>query len=325
MTDKDQLPTTLTDAIRQFSNEDTCIQFIAMLRWPDGAPVCPKCNHEGAGYLKTQRRWKCKFKECRKQFSVKVGTIFEDSPVKLSDWLAAVWMIVNCKNGQSSYELGRAIGVTQKTAWFMLQRIRLAMQSGSFEKFSGVVEVDETFIGGLARNMHKGRRMRVMDTGHKGKLPVLGLIERNEKGSSRVRTQIINNRSMPVMQGQIRKNVAFGSSVYTDEHRSYKGLDRFNEFWHGFVNHAHTYVNGSIHTNGMENFRSLLKRMIKGTYVSVEPFHMFRYLDEEVFRFNERKDTDLGRFLKAMTGIAGKRLTYAKLTGKDGLPEPVQP
>ena len=233
-------------------------------------------------------------------------------------------MIVNCKNGQSSYELARAIGVTQKTAWFMLQRIRLAMRTRSFDKFSGEVEVDETFIGGLARNMHKGRRMRVMDTGHKGKLPVLGLLERNRQGTSRVRTSVIGNRSMPILQGEIRRNVERGSSVYTDEHRSYKGLDRFNEFWHGFVNHAETYVNGAIHTNGMENFWSLLKRMIKGTYVSVEPFHMFRYLDEEVFRFNERKDTDLGRFLKAMTGIVGKRLTYAKLTGKDGLPDAVQ-
>ncbi len=326
---KETLPTTLREAFIQFSNEDLCVQFVAVMRWPDGDPVCPHCNQTGTGYLKTQRRWKCKNRDCRKQFSVKVGTIFEDSPIPLSKWLTVVWMVTNCKNGISSYEVARDIGVTQKSAWFMEHRVRTAMESGSFQKrlFSGKVEADETFIGGLARNMHKSRRLKtVKGPGGiaSGKTAVMGLLERHgKKGKSQIRAAVVKNTRRKTLQGEIRVNVEKGSEVFTDGLLSYEGLGP--DFFHDFVDHAETYVKGQVHTNGVENFWTLLKRTIKGTYVSVEPFHLFRYLNEQTFRFNERDKDDLGRFLTVMSGIAGKRLTYANLIGKDGLPEPAQP
>jgi transposase-like protein len=230
----------------------------------------------------------------------------------------AVWMVTNCKNGVSSYEIHRAIGVTQKTAWFMVHRIRLAMQTGTFEKkmggAGGAVEADETFIGGLSRNMHRDvRARRITGTGSSGKVIVMGLLERHTEGS-KVRAKVVSDRSRPTLQDEIRRNVEPGCEVMTDAFRSYIGLDA--EYIHQFVDHAEKYVDGNVHTNCMENFWSLLKRGIKGTYVSVEPFHLFRYLDEQTFRFNERKGKDADRFAKATGQLAGKRLTYDELTGK---------
>src|SRR6266550_1385482 len=170
-----QLPATLVQAIRYFDDIDVCTQFIAEIRWPDG-PVCPDCGGMEYSYLTTRRLWKCK--ACKRQFSVKVGTIFEDSPLGLDKWLPAIWLAANSKNGISSHELGRALGITQKSAWFMLHRIRLAMRSGTFETMSGTVEVDETYIGGKARNMHKAERVRkISGTGTANKTPVLGMVE----------------------------------------------------------------------------------------------------------------------------------------------------
>src|SRR5213082_112731 len=168
-------PNSLHEAIRYFSDKDTALTFLAALRWPKGV-TCPACEAKDPGFLKTRRIWKCR--ECGRQFSVKLGTIFEDSPIGLDKWLPALWMASNCKNGISSYELHRALGVTQKTAWFMLQRIRLAMQHSSIEKMKGRVEADETFIGGLARNMHKSKKKH-LGTGGAGKAAVMGLLERN--------------------------------------------------------------------------------------------------------------------------------------------------
>ncbi len=303
---------TLQDAIRYFSDRDVCIKFLADIRWPNGA-TCPTCGSQQVGYLANQRRWQCSVKHERRQFSVKVGTIFEDSPIGLDKWFAASWMVTNCKNGVSSYEIHRELGVTQKTAWFMLHRIRLAMQTGTFEKMSGEIEADESFIGGLAQNMHKDRRARtITGTGGAGKAVVMGLLDRKSK---QIRIVHVPNVQRETLQAQVRKYIQGGSYLFTDAWLGYHGLDR--EYVHNVIDHAETYVKGNVHTNGIENFWSLLKRGLKGTYISVEPFHLFRYLDEQAYRFNQRKDDNAGRFIGVMQGVAGKRVTYKKLTGKE--------
>ena len=272
---------------------------------------CPRCGSEHVLWIAKERVWKCYGKHDHAKFSLKTGTIFEDSPIALEKWLPAAWLIINCKNGISSYELARDLKVTQKSALFMLHRIRLAMQSGTFEKLSGEVEADETFIGGKARNMHVAqRKRRITGTGTKDKTAVMGILERGGK----VRTVVVPNRRRSALQGEIRKHVEAGAALYTDALLSYNGLE--GDYAHKVVDHAVQYVDGRVHTNGLENFWSLLKRAIKGTYVSVEPFHLFRYLDEQTFRFNERKDNDAGRFVKAIGAVANRRLTYKKLTGK---------
>jgi transposase-like protein len=332
-----QIPETLTGAIRYFGDEENCHNFLIEMRWPRGIR-CPFCDSKDVGKMvvtytknrkgevrKNPRRvWNCK--GCHRQFTVKVGTIFEDSPLGLDKWLPATWLIVNAKNGISSCEIGRSIGVTQKTAWFMLHRIRLSMQDGSIEKFSGRVEADETFIGGKARYMHADRKKKSAlrrGRGSVGKVAVMGLLERNSpERSSRVKLRVMQNVRRHGLHKHIKNEVVEGSEVLTDALASYSGLEK--EYVHNVIDHAECYAKGHVHTNGLENFWSLLKRGIKGTYVSVEPFHLFRYLDEQAFRFNERKENDAGRFVSAIRGIFGKGLRYAKLTGKmggDGLPQ----
>jgi transposase-like protein len=313
-----EMPKTLQQAIQHYSDEQICIDAVAKMRWPGGIPVCPACGHKEHYYLRTQKRWKCK--ECYKQFTVKLGTVFEESPISLTKWLPALWMLVSCKNGISSYELASALGVSQKAAWFMLQRLRLALQDDFFgSKLSGEVEVDESFIGGKARNMHVSKRKRrITGTGGKDKTAVLGILERGGK----VRASIIPSRRKRVLQDEVRKHVTAGAALYTDALMSYDGLA--SDYAHQVVDHATQYVDGRVHTNGLENFGSLLKRGISGTYVSVEPFHLFRYLDEQMFRYNNRKDADgnklsnSDRFQLALSQIAGKRLTFAEATGKVG-------
>jgi len=316
--DKVEFPQTLHDAIKYFANADHAFDFLKLIRWPDGVVKCPKCGSTELSFLSTRKIWKCKAKHEKQQFSVKVGTVLEDSPIGLDKWLCAFWLIANAKNGISSYELHRSIGVTQKSAWFMLHRIRLAMRDGSIEKFSGRVEADETFIGGVARNMHADRKAKFQNTrGGIGKVAVMGLLERNSpERASRIKARVVRNVRRAGLQKHVRAEVEKGSEVYTDELRSYSGLER--DYIHKVINHAECYAKGHVHTNGLENFWSLLKRGIKGTYVSVEPFHLFRYLDEQSFRFNERKDNDAGRFVKVVAGILGKGLRYAKLIGKTG-------
>jgi transposase-like protein len=314
-------PETLVEAVRYFSDPDVCLSFLAELRWPDGNVACPTCGSQRVTFLKNQRRWKCYEKHPRPQFSIKVGTIFEDSPIGLEKWLPAVWMIVNDKNGISSYEVARALGITQKSAWFMMHRIRVAMQRGGFDKMNGDVEVDETFIGGSARFMHKNRRERVKGgpgvRGMVGKTAVMGLLERHgPDGHSRVRTKVVASTRTKTLDPAVRENVSAGSTVYTDALASYRKLD--DEYVHQVIDHAEAYARGHVHTNGLENFWSLVKRAIKGTYVSVEPFHLFRYLDEQAFRFNQRQDPDgdAGRFVKVLRTIVGRRLTYKELIGQ---------
>ncbi len=310
-------PRTLQQAILYFADPDNCLKFIVERRWPRGVE-CPTCGSKEARFLSTRRLWECKSQHPRRQFSVKVGTIFEDSALPLDKWLIAIWMVANCKNGISSYEVGRALGVTQKSAWFMLHRIRLAMQNRSFLKLGGKgseVEVDETFIGGAARNMHAEKHhRRITSTGSKDKTPVIGILERGGE----VRASVIHSRRKKSVQGEVRNHVKAGSEVYTDALLSYQGLD-YQGYGHKVIDHAERYVDGRIHTNGLENFWSLLKRGLKGTYVSVEPFHLFRYLDEQVFRFNFRElPHDGARFEHVASHLFGKRLTYAEVTGKVG-------
>lgn len=308
-----ELPKTLIGAIRYFSAPDVCLSFVANLRWPDG-PVCPRCGGVDPLFLKTRRLWKCR--ACKTQFSVKVGTIFEDSPIGLDKWLPALWMVVNCKNGVSSYEIARALGVTQKTAWFMSHRIRLAMQTGTFKKLSGEVEIDETFIGGRARFMHKHKRARkIKGTGGLGKAAVMGLLERHgPDGHSVVKLKMVPSVRHEALIPEVRQHVASGAEIFTDQWVSYRGLEA--DYIHNVIDHAESYAEGKVHTNGLENFWSLLKRGIKGTYVSVEPFHLFRYLDEQAYRFNARKADDLHRFVRAVHGIVGKRIMYQALIGQ---------
>lgn len=304
-------PTSLIGAAKYFADKDIALTFLARLRWPAGV-VCPHCEAKDPMFLKTRRIWKCK--ACRKQFSVKVGTIFEDSPIGLDKWLPALWLLANAKNGISSYELARALGVTQKTAWFMLHRIRLAMQTKTFQRFTGHVEADETYIGGLAKNMHWHHKRRVIKRSRTaGKVAVMGLLERHSDKASQVRVAITPDVSKWNLQGQVRANVEKGSTLYTDALRSYRGLNK--DFFHEIVDHAESYARGAVHANGLENFWSLLKRTIKGTYVSVEPFHLFRYLDEQAYRFNNRKTKDVARFINTVAGVLGKRLTYNELIG----------
>jgi len=281
--------------------------------------------------MPSRRVWQCKTRHKKCQFSIKVGTIFEDSAIGLDKWLAAMWMLANARNGVSSWEIHRSLGVTQKSAWFMLQRIRFAMQSSPSGKLGGPggkVESDETFVGGKAKNMHASRRamFRVAressmsgDANLVNKTAVWGVLDREQR---KIRATVVSKVNREALQNAVLNQVAHGSTIYTDEARVYRSLPK--EYTHEFVNHVEKYVDGQIHTNGLENFWSLTKRSLSGTYVAVEPFHLHRYLDEAMFRYNNRLDvdgkklTDAERFDIAVSQIVGRRLTYSELTGKDG-------
>jgi transposase-like protein len=315
------LPKTLLAASRYFQDPDVCVDFVAAMRWPDGV-TCPQCKGKKVSYLSTRRIWKCMTKICHKQFSVKTQSVLEDSPIPLDKWLTAIWLVVNCKNGVSSWEIHRALGVTQKSAWFMLHRIRLALKTGFWGKLGGEdggpVEVDETFVGPKPQKMHRARRLKMQTAGNgQTKAVVMGMLDRD---SRKVRAKVIPNVKRDVLQREIINGIEKGSTVYTDGYPSYDNLAA-QDYVHEIVNHIEEYVRGQVHTQGIDNFWSLLKRGLNGTYVAVEPFHLDRYVDEQAFRYNNRatKDnplTDLDRFALAVSQIAGKRLTYAELTGK---------
>ena len=317
-------PKTLQQAIQYFGDPDNCLNYLIARRWKDGV-VCPICGSREVSFIPSRRVWQCKTRHPKCQFSVKVGTIFEDSPIGLDKWLTAMWMMANCKNGVSSWEIHRAVKVTQKTAWFMLHRIRFAMQRGTFDKFFGDVEADETYIGGKARFMHPHKRAaKITGTGGMNKSAVMGLLERHGPDrTSRVKMAVVPNVRRRQLQDEVRQHVAPGSNLYTDALQSYSGLA--DEYVHKVIEHAEKYVDGTVHTNSLENFWSLLKRTILGTYVSVEPFHLFRYLDEQAFRFNNRGLSDRQRFSIVAASVTGKRLTYRGLTGKEGSRPPLLP
>jgi transposase-like protein len=320
-----EFPKSLLQATRYFQDLDVCVDFVASMRWPDGV-ICPYCEGKRVSYLSSRRIWKCMAKDCHKQFSVKTGSVFEDSAIPLDKWLTAIWLVVNCKNGISSYELMRDLKVTQKSAWFMLHRIRLALKNDPKHKFGfgGPVESDETYIGPNPQKMHKDRKAKLQarrgngQTGDVfvGKTAVHGMLDRELR---QVRAQVLPNVKRETLQNAILANVTPFAKVYTDEATVYDNLSK--NYVHKVVNHSQEYVNGQVHTQGIENFWSLLKRGLRGTYVAVEPFHLDAYIDEQVFRYNNRatKDnplTDADRFVLAVSQAAGKRLTYAELTGK---------
>jgi transposase-like protein len=315
-----QEPKTLREAIQYFSDAENCRTFMVSVLWPDGVVRCPRCGSDTVAYLENAKLYFCRQKHAKQKFSLKVGTIFEESPIGLEKWLPAFWLLVNCKNGISSYELARAVGVTQKSAWFMLHRIRESLGETTNNKIGGTnggqVEIDETFVGGKVRNMHKSRRPKDASQGGKGKAVVLGMLERGGK----VRAKVIKDRTKINVAPVVKNHIADGSRVITDEFSVYPFV--LDTHTHEVINHAMEYVRDHVHTNGIENFWSLLKRGLNGTYVSVEPFHLDAYVVEQVFRFNNRatKDnplTDADRFALAMSQVAGRRLTYAKLTGKE--------
>jgi transposase-like protein len=315
-------PKTLQEAIVFFSNRDNCVRYLVECRWPDGV-VCPTCGRSDVSYVAKRRVWQCKTRHPKAQFSVKVGTIFEDSPISLDKWLMAMWMVPNCKNGISSWEIHRSLGVTQKTAWFLLHRIRLAMKDHSTHKFGfgGPVESDETFVGPNPQRMHKSRKAKIqardeVKGGYVGKTAVHGMIDRELR---QVRAQVIPNIKRETLQNAILENVTPFAKVYTDEAGAYDGLSK--NYIHCVVNHTKEYVRGQIHTQGIENFWSLLKRGLRGTYVAVEPFHLDAYVDEQAFRYNNRATpdnplNDADRFALVVSQIVGRRITYRELTGK---------
>jgi transposase-like protein len=311
-------PQTLQQATVAFSDPDNCREYVVPRRWSDGVVTCPTCGSTVVHFQPKHNRWQCTNRHPRRQFTLKTGTVMEDSPLGLDKWMMAMWLVASNRNGISSWELHRALGITQKSAWFMLHRIRLAMQDDlSGGSLGGEVEVDETFSGGKARNMHKDRKRRVQQHGRNtgGKAVVLGMLQRDGK----LLASVIPDRTKASIQPIVAGNVDAGTTLYTDEHGHQWKMEKY-EFQ--MVNHLMTYVDGNVHTNGIENFWSLLKRTIGGTYVSVEPFHLFRYVDEQAFRFNNRlpmKDAD--RFSYLVRKVVGKRLTYAELTGKNEDPE----
>lgn len=324
-------PRTLLEAVKFFAEPVNCREYMVSRRWPNGI-TCPSCGSDSVYFDQSRNGWECKTRHPKRKFTLKTGTIFEDSALGLDKWLPCVWMIANAKNGISSHEISRAIGVTQKTAWFMLQRIRLAMQddsaNGGGGKLRGEVEVDETFIGGKARNMHAAKRRQLIEAFPSkreyfhgkpvmplaNKVTVMGMLQRGEDGTSKVRTMTVGGTRRHQLQSQISENIEQGSSLYTDSLRSYRNM---NDYSHEFIDHATEYVRGNVHTNGMESYWSLLKRALKGTYISVEPFHLFRYLDEQAFRFNNRVLSDAQRFAILLTAAVGKRLTYTELIAAD--------
>jgi transposase-like protein len=308
-------PQTLQQAIIYYANPKNCIAELVAQRWPDGKVICPTCGRNDVTWQEKDQRWQCKSAHAKRKFSVKVGTIYEDSPLGLDKWLMATWMLTNCKNGVSSYEIAKAVGVTQKSAWFMLHRIRVAMgETDGQIGGNGPVEIDETFVGGKVKNMHKSRRVSLPYQGGMGKAIVLGMLERG----GQVRAGIVESRLRKAIQPPIHKNVEAGSYIITDEFSTYPFVAK-DTYMHDVINHIEGYVRGHVHTNGIENFWSLLKRGLTGTYVSVEPFHLDAYVAEQVFRYNNRhksKNTDATRFAKVLSQVTGKRLTYAEVTGK---------
>lgn len=309
MTEKE--PKTLQEAMIYFADKQNAHDFLVSLRWEDGV-ICPHCGGREQWFIKTRLIWRCK--ACKKQFSTKVGTIFEDSALGLDKWLCAIWLIANAKNGISSYEIGRSLGITHKSAWFVLHRIRHAMQQGTLEKLSGDVEADETYIGGKAENMHKRTReaMGLQGRGTVGKAIVFGLLERNAGDKpSRAKTKVVKNTKKKTLQPEIRGNVETESNLYTDALKSYQGMEE--EYVHQSIDHVSEYVRGNVHTNGIENYWSLFKRTLRGTYVNCDVDHLGRYLDEQTFRFNNRRDNDAERFSLVLGSVAGRRLTYKQL------------
>jgi transposase-like protein len=318
---KQPIPETMLEAVRQFADPQVAHDFFVQIRFPNGV-ACPRmgCGSARVAYLAKQRRWYCN--ECKRQFSAKVGTIFEDSPIGLDKWLPAIWLIASNRNGISSYEIARGLSVTQKTAWFMLHRIREAMRSGEFRLFTGIVEADETFIGGRFENKPLKVRRKTTKASWvlKGKTAVFGMVERTTDGrKGEVRAMTVPSTQAATLTPILRRHVHHDATMHTDQARQYQSLDEYF-LNHAAVNHSIAeyvkYVNGAVHTNTIENFWSVLKRTLSGTYISVRPFHLDAYLDEQICRFNARGENDGPRFASVLKRADGRRLTWKTLTAR---------
>lgn len=305
-------PETLQEAVVYFNDPKVCYDFMVALRWPDGNVTCPKCGHDKVKYLRKRKIWQCKNVQdgWRHQFSVKTNSVLEESPISLSKWLVALWLISSAKNGISSLEISRALKLTQKTSWFLLHRIRLAMQTKSFARMSGELQADETYVGAPYENMHMARRKKARRNPSRYKAIVAGIL--HEDGE--VRAEVMRDGKGKTLRGFIYENVKPESVMTTDASPAYGLL--YEDYTHKIVDHSKEYMNkAGDHTNSIENFWSILKRGLQGTYISVEPFHLFRYVEETMFRFNSRKMKDGSRFVLACYGLFSKRLKYKALIG----------
>ena len=296
-------PETLLEAVRYFSNPDVCIEHTAAMRWPKGV-YCPTCGRVDVSYLKTQKRWQCKSAHANRQFSVKVGTIFEDSAIGLDKWLPAIWMIVNAKNGVSSYEIARSLGVTQKTAWYMAQRIHAAMKHNSFDKLNDPTEADETYIGGKSTES-KGR--------FTNKMAVIGVVEK-KKNIGQIRAFATKHADATNTIPFLKDNLKVNAVLHTDESHIYHRAKW--TFLHESVNHSQgEYARGSVSTTTIDGFWNLMKRSMKGTYTHVSGNHLSRYVDEHTYRYNTRMLNDSQRFSQWFANC-NRRLIYKTLVSK---------
>ena len=299
------------ELVNYFDTEEKCIQYLAQMRW-NGQAQCPYCEHNVTYELKGKtRRWKCA--SCRQQFSVRVGTIFEDSKIALRKWFFAIYLVTAHKKGISSHQLGRDLKLTQKTAWFMLQRIRLAFAPEEDIKLGNTVEIDETYVGGKESNKHKSKRTpNTQGRSTKTKTPVLGIIERDGK----VFAVPVENTKGKTILPIINAKVEPGTKVYTDEWTPYRALNK--NFEHSFVQHsADQYVDGIVHTNSMESFWALFKRGIIGIYHQTSDKHLHHYVNEFTFRFNNRKLSEGSRFDVLIANTNNKGITYKELISED--------
>jgi len=309
-------PKSLLEAINYFSDDAKCVEFLEKFLWADGKPHCPNCGSDNVSKLNFRPAYRCREKGCMKSFSLKSVSIMNHSPLPITKWVPAIWFVINHKNGVSSCEVGRALGITQKSAWHLCHRIRKVVSNGTYTKMTGVVEADETFLGMKARNMHASQKERYyMASGkpsaYRNKTVIMGMVERGKE----VRAKVVDNQRRTNLMPELFENVAEGATIYTDKLRSYDTLHKF--YTHDTIDHAKgEYVRDEIHVNTMESFWSLFKRSVKGTYIRIASFHTDRYLDEQSFRFNYRNLDDAGRFEMAVSKIYGKRLPYAVLTGK---------
>ena len=311
--DKQPIPETMIEAVRQFADAEKAHDFGVQMRWPTGV-ACPlECGSVKVSYMPKRRRWYCN--DCKGQFTAKVGTIFEDSPIGFDKWLPAIWLISSNRNGISSYEIARALKVTQKTAWFMMHRIRTALESDDTTPLTGTVEADEAYIGGSWEKMNRKRRARVEATGktaRASKAAVFGMVQRGGK----VRAFAVDDTQHRTLLPKLRASIHHDATLYTDKSSLYTHANEFFLHHSAVDHHLEEWVRGNVHTNNIECFWAVLKRTIGGTYIHVNPRHLDRYLAEQVFRFDERENQDGPRFVKATKRADGRRLTYRGLTAK---------
>lgn len=295
----------LVHLLDHFKEESTCIEYLVQTRWNGGAVCCPHCGNEKV--YTTNRGYKCADKDCYKKFTVTTGTIFENTKISLRFWFAAIYLGTAHKKGISSLQLSRDLNITQKTAWFLLHRVREMLNENAPDLLDGTVEVDETFVGGKNKNRHNDKKKDKNDN-LAGKTPVFGTLQRGGD----VRTHVVPNVQGDTLKGIIKATVIAESIMVSDEAQAYKGLDVYYD--HLSVNHSRgQYVNGLAHTNSIEGFWSLLKRGIVGIYHNVSPKHLHRYCNEFEYRYNTRKVKDGDRFELAIKNVSGKRLTYTNL------------